>query len=64
MIKIMNNTLVFSTLNCEVVKRSTYYNIINDLDDYACDVIALQETWLSDGNATYLTNIHNKYTCI
>ena len=58
--QIMNNTLIFSTLNCEGVKRSTEY-IRSYLDNYACDVIALQETWFLDGNATYLRNIHNKY---
>ena len=31
------------------------------LDNYACDVIALKKTWLLYGNATYLSNIHNKY---
>ena len=48
--QIINNTLI----------RSTEY-IRSYLDHSACDVIALQETWLLDGNATYLSNIHNKY---
>ena len=56
----MNNTLIFCTLNCEGVKWSTDY-IRSYLDNSACDVIALQETWLLDGNATYFINIHNKY---
>ena len=56
----MNNTLIFSTLNCEGVKRSTDY-IISYLYKSACDVIALQVTWLLDGNATYLSNFHNTY---
>ena len=36
-------------------------DLLNILDNSACDVIAIQETWLLDGNATYLSNIHNKY---
>ena len=58
--QIMNNKLIFATLNCEGVKRSTEY-IRRYLANFACDVIALQETWLLDGNATNLSNIHNKY---
>ena len=58
--QIMNNKLIFSTLNCEGVKRSTEY-IRRYLANFACDVIALQETWPLDGNATNLSNIHNKY---
>ena len=56
----MNNTVIFSTLNREGVKQSTDY-IRSYLDYSACDVIALQETWLLDGNAAYLSNICNKY---
>ena len=39
--QIMNNTLIFSTLNCEAVKRSTEY-IRSYLDKYTCDGIALK----------------------
>ena len=56
----MNNTLIFSTLNREGVKRSTDY-IGSYLDNATCDVLALQETWLLDGNAAYLSSICNKY---
>ena len=56
----MMDKLLISTINCEGIKRSRDY-LFNYLNDSACNILCVQESWHLDTNADIFSVIHSDY---